>query len=79
MNWYNETVRKGAKDPSVEKTGAIEFLTPDLRTTIFTVRLKQVGIKNFSINRSEGSQEAIKRAKVDLYVGEMTLEPGPGL
>jgi hypothetical protein len=79
MNWYNETVRRGAKDPSVEKTGAIEFLTPDLRTVIFTVKLKQVGIKNFSINRSEGAQEAIKRAKVDLYVGEMELVPGPGL
>lgn len=79
MDWYDEMVRKGVKDPSLEKTGAIEFLTPDLGTTIFTVKLAQVGIRNFTINRSEALQDAIKRAKVDLYVGKMELVPGPGL
>ena len=46
---------------------------------IFTVKLFELGIKNYTINRSEGLQAEIKRAKVDLYVGRMELEPGPGL
>jgi len=79
MDWYDETVRKGGKDPDLEKNGSIEFLTPDLRTVIFTVKLFQMGIRNFTINRSEALQDAIKRAKIDLYVGKMELEPGPGL
>jgi hypothetical protein len=76
--WYDQTI-PGVRDPAVEKNGAIEFLTPDLRQVIFTVKLFEVGIKNFSINRSEGLQDAIKRAKVDLYVGRMELVPGPGM
>jgi hypothetical protein len=79
LEWYNETVRKGGKDPSLEKTGVIEYLTPDRATTIFSIKLENVGIKNFTINRSEGLQSAIKRAKVELYVGKMTLVPGPGM
>jgi hypothetical protein len=76
MAWYDEFVRNGGK---AEKTGAIEFLTPDRNTTIFTVELRQVGIRNFTISRSEGAQTAIKRAKADFYVGEMEIKPGPGL
>jgi hypothetical protein len=77
-SWYDQTIA-GVRDPQVEKTGAIEFLTPDLRQTIFTVKLYEVGIKGFTVNRSEGLQDAIKRAKMDLYVGRMELVPGSGL
>jgi len=76
--WYDQTI-PGIRDPQVEKTGAIEFLTPDRSQVIFTVKLFEVGIKNFTVNRSEGLQDAIKRAKADLYVGRMELVPGPGL
>jgi hypothetical protein len=76
--WYDQTL-PGVRDPSVEKTGAIEYLTPDLKQVIFTVKLFEVGIKGFSINRAEGQQDAIKRAKVDLYVGRMELVPGSGM
>lgn len=79
MAWYDKAVRTGAKDPSEEKTGSIEFLTPNRREVIFTVKLFEIGIKNYTINRSEGLQAEIKRAKIDLYVGRMELVPGSGL
>jgi hypothetical protein len=76
MAWYEEMARNGDK---AEKTGAIEFLTPDRKTTIFSVELAQVGIRNFTISRSEAMQDAIKRCKADFYVGAMEIKPGPGL
>lgn len=75
--WYDQTIA-GVRDTEVEKTGTIEYLAPDRSEVIFTVKLYEVGIRNFTVNRSEGLQDAIKRAKVDLYVGRMELVPGPG-
>ena len=78
MAWYDQMVRAGGRDPSLEKTGAIEYLDPKL-STIFTIKLSNVGVKNFTIPRARGKEEEIKRAKIDLYVGSMSLEPGPGM
>lgn len=79
LDWYKETVRQGGKDPAMEKTGTIHYLSPDTNTTIFSIKLEELGIRNASIVRSEANQDAIKRLKVDLYAGKMTLIPGPGL
>jgi hypothetical protein len=79
MDWHEATVKNGGLDTKQEKNGAIDFLTPDRRQVIFQIRLFEVGIKGFSVPRSEARQDAIKRAKIDLYVGRMELEPGPGM
>jgi hypothetical protein len=79
LRWHEEFVVKGDRDTSSERTGAIEFLTPDRREVLFTVELKQVGLYNLTIDRSEANAEQIKRAKIELYVESMDLKYGSGM
>jgi hypothetical protein len=79
MEWYEKFVRAGEKDTKAERTGAIEFLAPNRERVLFRINLYEVGLKSFSINRVEGRQEAIKRCKFELYVGQMDLDPMSGM
>jgi hypothetical protein len=79
LAWHEATVKNGGLDTKEQKSGSIEFLTPDRRGVVFQIRLFEVGIKGFQVVRSEARQDAIKRAKIDLYVGRMELEPGSGV
>jgi hypothetical protein len=78
INWYEEFIIKGMRDPDHEKTGAIEFLAPNKQDLVFRIKLAQVGIKSLSINKSE-KQDQVKRVKFDLYVGSMDLDGEGGL
>ncbi len=74
LDWYNKFVVHGEKDPKAERNGAIEFLSPDHKDVIFRINLLDVGIKSFSIPKSEAGKAEIKLCKFDLYVGSMELE-----
>jgi phage tail-like protein len=76
IKWYQEFVVKGDKDPKHQKPGAIEFLDPATSKTIFTVELKNVGINQLSIEKSEANAESIKRCKIELFVESMELDLG---
>ena len=73
LKWYEDYIMRGKKDPTQQKTGAIEFLTPDRKTTIFRINLKEVGILHASIEPSKANAESIKRVKFEMYVGHMEL------
>ena len=78
-DWFDKMVKDGGRDPSLEKTGTIEYLNPALQT-VFTIKLMQVGVKSFTVVKSEAQQsKGIKRARTELYVGAMSLEPGTGM
>ncbi len=77
--WYEDAVVKGDKETRQERTGAIEFVSPDGVDTLFTVTLKNVGIYGLSIDKSEAGSEQVKRCKVNLYVEAMDLEYGDGI
>ena len=53
LAWYNKVVIEGEKDPNAERNGAIEFLSPNRADVIFRINLYDVGIKSFSVIRSE--------------------------
>jgi hypothetical protein len=76
LKWHDEYVRTGKKDPKAQKTGSIEFLTPDRKSTIFRINLYQVGINHVAIEQSTANADAIKRAKFELYVHRMDIDDG---
>jgi hypothetical protein len=53
------------------KHGVINFLSPDMKTVIGHIDLKQVGLKKFTDDPHEANAEKIKRVNVELYVEEM--------
>ncbi|MCE9573960.1 MAG: phage tail protein [Deltaproteobacteria bacterium] len=74
MDWYENFVMKGKRDPSQEKQGAIEFLAPDHKTVIYRIKLTNVGIKSCMIERSASNDANTKKIKFDLYVGQMDID-----
>jgi hypothetical protein len=77
LAWYDEYIVKGKKDPTAQKQGSIEFLSPDRSKTLFRITLWNMGIVNAQLPQSTANADAIKRLKFELYVSEMQLD-GPG-
>ena len=74
LDWYDKAVVKGVAESTQQKTGSIEYLSPDRATVLFRINLYEVGILHAEIPQSTANQEAIKRVKFELYVGKMELD-----
>jgi hypothetical protein len=77
LDWYQQYVVKGKKDPRAQKQGSLEFLSPDRSKTLFRITLWNMGILKASMLPSTANSDQIKRVKFDIYVSEMKLD-GPG-
>jgi hypothetical protein len=78
LKWFESYVEKGQADPKAQKTGSLEFLSPDRKNTLFQINLYEVGLINLSAVQSSANADQIKRMKFELYVGRMDLD-GSGL
>ena len=76
LKWHEAYVLKGGRDMDHEKQGSIEFLSPNLEETLFTVELANVGIHGIAIEKSQAGQEEVKRCKIDVYVESMSIKYG---
>jgi hypothetical protein len=74
MEWHEKYVMKGQSDPKAQKTGAIEFLTPQRDKTIFSINMYEIGLMSLQVLPSQANQDQIKRLKFELYVGRMDLD-----
>lgn len=80
LKWHEDYVMKGQSDPRAQKTGSIEFLTPQRDKTIFSINMYEVGLASLQVLPSQANQDQIKRVKFELYVGRMDLDgPSVGL
>ncbi len=68
LQWHHDYIVQGKKDRASQKTGSIEFLTPDRKNTIFQINLFEVGLSFCGLEQSSANQETIKRVKFELYV-----------
>lgn len=78
LAWHEKYVHSGNKDPSAQKTGALEFLTPDRKRVNFAIKLFGVGLPNLQIQQSTANSDQIKRVKFELFVERMELDAGAG-
>jgi hypothetical protein len=79
LDWYHKYVVAGQADTKAQKTGSLEFLSPDRKSTLFRINLKEVGIHSLSMMQSTANADQIKRMKFELYVGKMDLDGGGSL
>jgi hypothetical protein len=79
LDWHNQYVIKGSKDHGSQKSGAIEFLSPDRSKTIFRINLFEVGIAYAAIQPSTANQDQIKRVKFELFVHRMEIDGSGGI
>jgi hypothetical protein len=79
LQWHHDYVVKGKRDRQAQKTGSLEFLTPDRTKTIFAIHMYEMGLAFAGIESATANQEQIKRVKFELYVHRMELDAGaPG-
>jgi len=78
LEWHQEYIRQGKKDRPAQKTGMIEFLSTDRKSTLFTIQLHEVGIAFAGIESASANAEQIKRVKFELYVHRMEMDLGGG-
>jgi hypothetical protein len=79
LDWHKKYVIDGKKDHGTQRTGAIEFLSPDRSKTIFQINLFEVGIAFAGIQQSTANQDQIKRVKFELFVHRMELDGEGGI
>jgi hypothetical protein len=77
LDWYEEYVVKGKKDPKAQRSGSLEFLSPDRGKTLFRITMFHMGIKDAKVLPSTANADQIKRVKFEIMVGSMKLD-GPG-
>ncbi|MGE3457594.1 MAG: hypothetical protein AB7O24_20940, partial [Kofleriaceae bacterium] len=74
IEWHESYIHAGTSDPRAQKTGAIEFLSPNRKQTLFAIQLYEVGLMSLSMPQAQANSDQIKRIKFELYVGRMDLD-----
>lgn len=72
--WYEEFVVQGKSDPSKEKQGHLDYLTTDVKDTLFTVNFTNLGIIKYTPDKLESSSEKVRSVKIEMYCERMSLE-----
>lgn len=74
FDWHRDVAIKGSTEKKGQKTGSIEFLSPDKSQTLFTIKLAEMSLNNLSIVQASANADSIKRVKFELFVGSMKLD-----
>jgi len=74
LQWHEDYVMNGKKDHQAQMSGALEYLSPDRKSTIFRINLFNVGLASASVVQATANQDQIKRVKFEMFVGSMTLD-----
>jgi hypothetical protein len=74
LKWHRDYIVNGQSDTKAQRTGSIEYLAPDLKTTLFTINLFEVGLRLATTAPSQANADQIKRIKFEMYVGRMDID-----
>lgn len=69
--WHEDFVIKGNNGDDKEKSGTLEYLTPDLKTVLFTLNMRHIGIFRAE---PDSANSSIRRVKAEMYVEEMSFK-----
>ena len=73
FDWHTRFVINGENGDSMEKGGTLEYLSSDLKTTLFTINFEHLGIFKISPDSVESGSDNIRRVKVEMYCENMSF------
>jgi tail tube protein gp19 len=77
MQWHQEYIHTGSQDKPSQRTGAIDFLSTDRKSTLFSIGLFEIGILFAGVESATAGSDQLKRVKFELFVHRMELDvPG---
>jgi phage tail-like protein len=74
-NWFYSFVVQGSNGQDQEKSGKLEYLTSDLKTVLFTLDLRQLGVYRL-VRPNDESPDAIPKFRAALYCEQMQFSYG---
>lgn len=77
-DWHRSFVIDGKNGQSDEKTGQLDYLTPDLGTVLFTLNFHGLGIFKLTPEKVEAGSENIRRVKAEMYCEYLEFNYGSG-
>jgi phage tail-like protein len=72
--WWKTFVQDGVCDESQEKTGTLEFLTTDLKKTMFTVTFEHLGVYKLELDPANVGGDDLQRMKMTMYCEHMKFD-----
>jgi len=72
-DWHQSFVIQGNNGDDQEKGGSLTYLTPDLKTELFTITFDHLGIFKLTPEKVEAGSENIRRVKAELYCENMAF------
>lgn len=77
LEWFNQLWgAKGApNDPKLLRSASLEFLGPDMKNVIGTVRFNGVRVMKIEPQRIANSAQPIRKFDIELQVGSTTIDP----
>jgi len=72
--WHDDFVVKGNNDQSLERGGQLEYLTSNLKETLFTLQFLQLGVFKISPDKVEAGGEPVRRVKVEMYCEDIKFD-----
>ena len=75
--WHEDFVIKGNCAQDKERSGSLEFLSADLKTTLLAIDFHQVGIFKYTPDKFEPNADRIRRVSAEMYCEEIKFRP-PG-
>lgn len=75
--WYNSFVLQGKCDESGEKTGSLEYVTPNLRTSLLRLDFAGLGIFKTTTDKADSSVDGIRKVKYELYCHQIKFVWNP--
>jgi phage tail-like protein len=76
--WHKTFVIDGANGQDQEKGATLEYLTPDLKTVLFTLTFHNLGIFKLTPEKVEAGSENIRRIKAEMYCEKIDFAYGGG-
>ena len=76
FDWHEDFVINGNNGSESEKSGKLEYLTPNLGEALFTLNFQHLGIFKLAPEKVEAGNEQIKRVKAEMYCEEATFQFG---
>ena len=73
-DWFEEFAINGKNSQEYEKTGYIEYMSPNMRETYFRLNLDNIGIFKLTADKLEAGSEVIRRVKAEMYVERMSFD-----
>ena len=77
-DWHDSFVIKGENGDDKEKKGSLTYLTPDLKTELFTISFDHLGIFKLTPEKVEAGSENVRRVKAEMYCEQITFKEGSG-